>query len=206
MRPRQSRLVCSHLTQAGFSLVEVAIVAAIVLLVAIIGIPAIGNYVIEHKVPKVGEALQRFAIRTKINGQGGGATPYLGIDTTALALAMRDNSVFDVSGSGASSVVAHGLGGRGMAGDGVVTLTPVSLDGIGAGAAFSLTLTNVSHIACPGIASVMQSVSARIGLTAAGGAQVVKDATASPAVPYSASRTANICAPGDVNTFVFTIR
>lgn len=206
MLTRRSCFTRPSITEAGFSLVEVAIVAAIVLLVAIIGIPAIGNYVIEHKVPKVAEALQRFAIRTKVNGQGGGATPYAGIDTASLALALRENSVFDVSGSGANSVVSHGLGGRAMGGDGAVTLAPVALDGVGAGAAFTLTLTNVSHIACPGIASIMQSVAVRIAVTGSGGAQVVKDSTASPVVPYSASRTAGICAPGEVNTFVFTIR
>ena len=46
--------------QRGFSLMEVSIVTAVVLLIAIVGIPAIGAYVIENKVPKVGEELQRF--------------------------------------------------------------------------------------------------------------------------------------------------
>ena len=48
--------------QRGFSLVEVAVVTAIVLLLAIIGIPAIGNYLVENKVPKVGEELARFVL------------------------------------------------------------------------------------------------------------------------------------------------
>ena len=38
--------------QRGFSLMEVSIVTAVVLLIAIVGIPAIGAYVIENKVPK----------------------------------------------------------------------------------------------------------------------------------------------------------
>lgn len=50
--------------QQGISLIEVAIVTAIVVLVVIIGISALGAFVIEHKVPKVAEALQRFALRT----------------------------------------------------------------------------------------------------------------------------------------------
>ncbi|PAX96081.1 prepilin-type cleavage/methylation domain-containing protein, partial [Bordetella pertussis] len=92
--------------QAGFSLVEVSIVTAIVLLVAIIGIPAIGSYVIESKVPRVGEELQRFVARTKANAQGDGAAPYTGIGTASLAHALRDSSVVSVRGEGASATVA----------------------------------------------------------------------------------------------------
>ena len=39
--------------QAGFSLVEISIVMAIVLLLSIIAIPTVKTYVIESKVPKV---------------------------------------------------------------------------------------------------------------------------------------------------------
>ncbi|MNG37211.1 hypothetical protein D3C84_1244910 [compost metagenome] len=46
--------------QQGFSLMEVSIVTAIVLLIAIVGIPAIGSYVIDNKVPQVGEDMLRF--------------------------------------------------------------------------------------------------------------------------------------------------
>ncbi|WP_154389106.1 prepilin-type N-terminal cleavage/methylation domain-containing protein, partial [Bordetella pertussis] len=110
--------------QAGFSLVEVSIVTAIVLLVAIIGIPAIGSYVIESKVPRVGEELQRFVARTKANAQGDGAAPYTGIGTASLAHALRDSSVVSVRGEGASATVAHGLGGQGAGAHGVISVAP----------------------------------------------------------------------------------
>lgn len=188
--------------QCGISLVEVAIVTAIVVLVAIIGIPAVGSFVIEHKVPKVAEALQRFAVRTQVNAQGGGDSPYLGLDTGVLARVLRDNTVFNVRGTGAGATVAHGLG-RG----GVLTLAPGSSQAGGAGTAFALTLTRVNHAACPALASILQSTAGMVRLAGAGGGgMVVKNAWATPQIDYSAARTAQACAHGDVNEFVFEYR
>ncbi|MFM7010852.1 MAG: prepilin-type N-terminal cleavage/methylation domain-containing protein, partial [Betaproteobacteria bacterium] len=51
--------------QRGFSLIEISIVTTIVMLIAILGIPAIQSYVIESKVPRVAEELQRFVARMK---------------------------------------------------------------------------------------------------------------------------------------------
>jgi len=192
--------------QAGFSLVEVAIVTAIILLVAILGIPAIGTYVIENKVPKVGEALQRFAIRTKANAQGGGETPYAGVSTVALAHAVSESSVFDVSGTGSRRVVIHGLGGSGQGSNGVVTVAPVAVGGSGMGSGFALTLSNVSHAACPALASLMQGVATRMTLNSATGGLLLMDRDATPPVPYRAAHAASQCSQGDKNTFVFTVR
>src|SRR5690606_26172617 len=88
--------------QKGFSLIEVSIVTAIVLLLAIIAIPAIGAYVVENKVPKVGEELARFILQTKVNAPNGSVTPYAGIGTNNFANLVRDSSVFSVSGTDAS--------------------------------------------------------------------------------------------------------
>ncbi|PTW97603.1 prepilin-type cleavage/methylation domain-containing protein [Achromobacter mucicolens] len=203
-RVRLSR--CAGGQQQGFSLMEVSIVTAIVLLIAIVGIPAIGGYVIENKVPKVGEELQRFIASMKINAQGGGVTPYTGLDTGALANALRDSSVLSVQGSGAAATVAHGLGGSGTSGSGVVQVEPASVDGAGMGSAFTLTLTSVSHAACPALASVLQRVSEIISISGSSGAKVVKDSIATPATPYRAALAQAQCSQGDVNTFVFTAR
>ncbi|UIP19314.1 prepilin-type cleavage/methylation domain-containing protein [Achromobacter deleyi] len=185
---------------------EVSIVTAIVLLIAIVGIPAIGAYVIENKVPKVGEELQRFIASMKINAQGGGVTPYTGLDTGALANALRDSTVLAVQGSGAAASIAHGLGGSGAGGSGVVEVEPAAVDGAGTGSAFTLTLTSVSHAACPALASVLQRVSEIISITGNSGAKVVKDSIARPSVPYRAAQAQAQCSQGDVNTFVFTAR
>ena len=192
--------------QRGFSLVEVAIVTAIVLLIAILGVPTIGTYVIENKVPKVGEALQRFVLRTQVNAQGTGATPYAGIDNDTLAHALRESSVFDLADRGAAQTITHGLSRGGASTSGAVTLAPVALGGAGMGSGFSITLTQVSDAACPGLASVMQGVSSVIRVEGRNGSVTVKDDSATQPVRYSAARTANACSEGDVNTFVFIAR
>jgi prepilin-type N-terminal cleavage/methylation domain-containing protein len=192
--------------QRGFSLIEVSIVAAIILLAAIIGIPAIGNYVIENKVPEVGRELQRFVARTKTNAQGAGTTPYAEVDTGTLANAVRDSSVLSVNGTGSAAVVAHGLGGAGTSGNGVITVEPVSFASGGAGSGFAVTLNRVSHAACPSLASVMQRSAEIIAVQGQGGSVLVKDSTATPPLAYVAARAEAQCAQGDSNTFVFTVR
>ncbi|MBF6617372.1 MAG: prepilin-type N-terminal cleavage/methylation domain-containing protein [Candidimonas sp.] len=184
--------VPSFARQAGFSLVEVSIVTAIVLLLAIIGIPAIGGYVVENKVPKVGQELARFILQTKVNAPNGTATPYAGIATSNLANLVRDSSIFSVSGVDAATRVLHGLGADGE----------VSVAEADAGAAFSITLSKVHNAACPSIASVMHRVADVMTVAADGqAAATVKD----DATHYSALTTESHCAKGENNTFVFTV-
>ena len=180
-----------HAKQEGFSLVEVSIVMAIVLLLAIIAIPTVQAYVIEGKVPKVGEEIARFILHTRVNATGAPAAPYDGIDTENLANMMRDSSVFSISGTGASAVVYHGLGRNGA----------VNVASASSGSAFSVTLTGVNHAACPALASVLQRVTDVIELTAGGGSSVVLK---NGSTPYSALETESRCTQGDENTFVFT--
>lgn len=183
---------CNVARQRGFSLVEVSIVTAIVLLLAIIGIPAIGSYVVENKVPKVGEELARFILQAKVNAPNGTSLPYAAIETNHFASLARDSSVFSVTGADASTRVFHGLGT-----DGEVTVQPVT-----SGSAFSIALSRVHHAACPSLASILQRVSDSITLTPDGsGSVVVKDAV----TPYSALAVETRCARGDANDFLFTI-
>jgi prepilin-type N-terminal cleavage/methylation domain-containing protein len=198
--------VIPHAIQQGFSLIEVSIVTAIVLLIAIVGIPAIGSYVIENKVPKVGEELQRFIARAKVNGQGGSNTPYRSLHNGILANALRDSSVVSVTGSDATALVAHGLGGSGTASGGTIALASAVIAGGGPGSAFTLTLNNVSNAACPSLASVMQRVSEVMTLQGKAGPVVLKDTTTQPPKLYDAMLAQAHCASGDSNTFVFTAR
>lgn len=186
----------SRRRQAGFSLVEVSIVTAIVLIVSIIGIPAINSYVVENKVPRVAGELQRYATRTKANAQGV-SNPYVGIDTGNLARAMRSSSILAVDAAQLSRV-AHGLGGNGTS-TGLIAITPEDN-----GARFVVTLDAVSDAACPGLASILQRVAGRIRVTGATGT-VVKDELATPAVAYSPLAAERACSTGDTNTLAFTV-
>ena len=78
--------------QYGFSLIEISIVTTIMMLLAIVGIPAIQGYVVESKVPRVAEELQRFVARLKVTTNGFGASPYAGVDTRVLANSLRAGS------------------------------------------------------------------------------------------------------------------
>lgn len=177
--------------QRGFSLVEISIVTAIVLLLAIIAIPAVGAYVIENKVPRVGEELARFVLQVQINAQPGNNAPYIDISTNHLARMAEGSTVLSVRESGSTTTITHGLGS-----DGVISVAPS-----GSGASFTLTLTNVSHAACPALASVMQRVMDDIVIQSKGGsAGTVKSAS----VPYNALQAESSCGRGDVNTFELT--
>lgn len=177
--------------QQGFSLIEVSIVTAIVLLLAIIGVPAIGGYVVENKVPKVGEELARFVLQTKVNGPNGSATPYTGISIDHFANLVSDSSIFTVDASGGTKKVFHGLGNNGE----------VKIAEADSGAAFTVTLDKVNNAACPSISSVMQRIVDGITVQGSSGSTTVKSST----VSYSALSVEAACSKGDVNTFAFTV-
>jgi len=181
---------------SGFSLVEVSIVTAIILIVSIIGIPAINGYVIENKVPEVAGELQRYVARTKANGQGT-ANPYADIDTSHLGRSLRGSSVVAVDAA-TFGRVAHGLGGNGTS-SGLITVA--ASDG---GASFTLTLDAVNDAACPALSSLLQRVAERIEIGGAGNT-VVKDARAATPLAYSPLAAQEACRTGDLNTFAFTV-
>lgn len=174
--------------QSGFSLIEVSIVTAIVLLIAVIGIPAINSYVMENKVPKVGEELARFVVQMRVNAGTSGEAPYTDIGIDNLANMAADSTVLGKSSDGD---ILHGLG------DGGTVEVASNPDGSG----FDLTLNNVNHIACPSIASVLQRVATSINVQGAGASVIIKDAEKQ----YSALEAESACSKGSVNKFVFTI-
>ncbi len=175
--------------QAGFSLIEVSIVTAIILLIAVVGIPAIGNYVLENKVPKVGQELARFVMHMRINAGTSSGTPYGGIGIDNLAAQVVDSSVLTKTSTG---TVLHGLGTDG-------TIEVAAED---SGNGFVLRLKKVNHAACPSIASVLQRLADSITVGSGQGAgATVKNAS----TPYSALATEAACAKGDVNQFEFHV-
>jgi hypothetical protein len=192
--------------QRGFSLIEISIVTTLMMLIAIIGIPAIQGYVIENKVPRVAEEMQRFVARMKANTNGFGASPYLGLDSGALANALRSSSVVSVTGFGPRASVAHGLGGTGHSGRGVISVEPQAVAGGSSGSAFSLTLNDVNQAACPALASILQRLAEVVTIAGASGPMMVKNTLTEPNMPYNPVLADAQCVSGDRNTFVFTIR
>jgi Tfp pilus assembly major pilin PilA len=192
--------------QQGFSLIEISIVTTIMMLLAIVGIPAIQGYVVESKVPRVAEELQRFVARLKVTTNGFGASPYASVDTRVLANALRGSSVVAVSGEGTGADVAHGLGGPGLSGRGVVRIAPYALSGAPYGSAFLLTLNDVNHAACPGLASILQRIAEVVRISGAAGPVTVKDSLNQPVSAYNPLLADAQCQSGDRNAFEFVIR
>jgi|SRR5690554_543780 len=130
-------------------------------------------------------------LQTQINAQPGEAAPYTDVATSHLVNMVHDSSLFSVRSTGGASSVLHGLGRDGT----------VEVSSADAGASFSITLNNVSHAACPALASVMQRLAHTIVISsAAGSSATVK----SDSADYSALNAGTHCAKGDVNSFVFS--
>jgi len=187
--------------QRGFSLVEVSIVTALMVILAIIGVPALQAYVIENKVPKVAGDLQRFVSRMKVAAIGGGATPYDQIDQRSLINGMRSATAVTVLGTGPDAAVVHGLGGLGKSGNGTISTKPEGVPGLPQGSAFSLVLSNVNHAACPALVTAMQRMASVIKVTGRSGAVEVKNAFLDPPRQYQPVLADAQCERGDKNVF-----
>lgn len=173
--------------QQGLSLIEVSVVSAIVLLLAIIGIPAINGFVIENRVPKVGEGLARFIVSHTVNSPAFDQSPYSLVDNQFFIDQIDDTGVFNIDGQGGSTRILHGLGKNG-----VITLAAEQ-----SGSQLKITFDNVHHAACPGLASVLQRIASSIKVESV----AVKDDTTT----YNAINTRQQCKKGDVNTFEFIV-
>lgn len=192
--------------EAGFSLVEVSIVTALMVILAIIGVPALQGYVIENKVPKVAADMQRFVSRMKVAALGGGLAPYASVDQRALINGMRSAAVVTVQGADQKADVAHGLGGQGRGENGTITILPDSVPGMSVGSAFRLTLTHVNHAACPMLVTAMQRMASVITVAGHGASVQVKNDFLAPVLSYQSVLADAQCAQGDNNQFVFVFQ
>lgn len=170
--------------QLGLSLIEVSVVSAIILLVAIVSIPAINGFIIESRVPKVGEGIARFVVNHSVNTPLFEEEPYDGVDKQLFAQQLESAGVFNISGTGETTRILHGLGKDGT----------LEIEG---GEQLTITLSNVHHAACPGLSSVLQRISSNITV----GEEIVK----SDEVTYNAINAQKQCVRGDLNTFGFVI-
>jgi type IV pilus assembly protein PilA len=201
-----SKAVARRSFETGFSLVEVSIVTALMVILAIIGVPALQAYVIESKVPKVAADMQRFVSRMKVAALGGGLAPYASVDQRALINGMRSASVVAVQGEGQKADVAHGLGGQGRGDNGTITILPEAVPGMSVGSAFRLTLTHVNHAACPMLVTAMQRMASVITVAGHGASVQVKNNLIDPPLSYQPVLADAQCARGDNNQFVFVFQ
>lgn len=183
-----------------FSLVEVAVVAGLLILAVVFGVPAVNGFLIEMRVPYAAGELQRFMARTRVLGESDTVTPYANINTASnLVPSLQGSSVFRVS----TTTVAHRLGGSGVGSNGTITLAPAALGGGAMGSAFSITLTNVNAKACPTLASTLNSVAETISVN---GSAAKTLGTNNDVGAYDPSTAQGLCEKGDSNTFVFATR
>lgn len=184
---QQQMASADHVSQQGLSLIEVSIVSAIVLLLAIIGIPAINGFVIESRVPKVGEGVARFIVSHSVNAPIFDDKPYALIDNQFFISQIDESGVFNVDANESGARILHGLGKNGL----------LTLEAEDNGTQLKITFNQVHHAACPGLASVLQRIASSIKVEDV----LVKDGTTT----YSAIHTSQQCKKGDVNTFEFTV-
>lgn len=186
-----ARSMSARRKQQGLSLVELSVVTVVILLIAVLAVPVIQGYLVENKVPKVGEALARFVLRQHLNATAHGQPQFQGMDAQHFAQQNKDSVVFSFAEQGAQTIVHHGLGKNGE-------LQIVTLDG---GESLELRLTNVHHAACPALATVMHRLADEISIGPQGQQVAVKGA----ALAYNAFFAQQQCAEGEVNTFSFVV-
>lgn len=192
--------------QRGFSLVEVSVVTALMILIAITGIPAVQGYVVENRVPRVAEDLQRFVARLKVSAVGAGSAPYARIDQRALINGLRDAAAIQLLGKDKDLSVAHGLGGAGVGSRGTISIKSASIPGFGDGSGFRLIFSDVNHAACPSLATVLQRMAIQVTIAGVGPAVEVKNSRLDPAREYDPVLADMQCRRGDSNTFEFVFQ
>lgn len=186
--------------QRGYTLMEVAIAITLVLILGVASFPAIKGFIIQGRVPAAAGELQRFMSTTRVLGESDSVTPYAGIGNAEnLAPSLRDSTIFKVNGS----TVAHRLGGSGLGSNGTISIAPAALGGGSVGSAFSLTLTNVNHKACPVLASTLNGISEMMSVNGTAAKTLGANNEAGSFNPVTAQ---NLCVNGDNNTFVFATR
>jgi type IV pilus assembly protein PilA len=178
--------------QGGFTLIELITVIAIITILAIVSLVAIPPFVIEGKVAPAAQELQRAMQRIKINAEGGGATPFTGINTAQVANLLRNGSIFEVAGSASAATASHSLK---LLGSGVLSAAPATF--VTAGDAYAITVSEVNNAACPNLAATMQKAAAIITINGT----VVQNLNTGTRYTGLAASTA--CVLLDANTFVF---
>jgi prepilin-type N-terminal cleavage/methylation domain-containing protein len=166
--------------QAGFTLIELGVVAVILVVLVALATPAIREYIISGRVPSSGQDLSKAIVTLKQSSAlSNSATPYSSVGTVDKYFT---NSNFKVSGT----TVTHDLGFNGGA---------IVLDSLSSGAAVSLTLWGISPSACPGLANAISKSADAIEVGQGGTVATPTAPTAATAIP-TATTTNVVKIPG----------
>src|SRR5699024_12743285 len=77
-RAHAAQIIHKHRAQQGLSLIEISVVTVIILLLAVLAVPAIQGYLVENRVAKVGEDLAHYVLRQGLNASVHCANQYAG--------------------------------------------------------------------------------------------------------------------------------
>jgi prepilin-type N-terminal cleavage/methylation domain-containing protein len=187
--------------QRGFTLIELSIVALILLVLAVVGVPSIQSLLIENRAPAAARDLQSAAVKIRQVRAANGAiaTPYTGIAIAELGSMLRGSS-YEVTPAApaAATAIAHSIG----SGDATPSVTIAAGTLAIAGDSFTVSLADVARAACASFASTFARQAEVIAITPAGGgsAATVKAAGGT----FSAQAAQTTCA--DSNTIALTFR
>lgn len=173
------------------NLTSLSIAILVGILITVLGIPAGNRYIIQSSISPVADELQRYMAAVKINGQGEGVTPYEGLTQKSFARAVKGSAL---KANASTNVVLHGMGGGN---NGRITISET-------GDTASLTFSNLSSYACPGLPSAMQRGVETIKING----KTVKDTDTNSNVTteYTTAKASDACSDSDSNEVVLTIR
>lgn len=128
--------------QAGFTIVELLIVLGVIAVLAIVGLPAVQNIMMEGRAPEVAKEVQRFVVKATNARQAGGS--WATASNTELAATLVGSSILKVT-TGATPSITHDLNKAGDVGS--ITFAPGNI--AAAGDSGAVTLVKIDGAPCP---------------------------------------------------------
>jgi prepilin-type N-terminal cleavage/methylation domain-containing protein len=189
--------------QKGFTLIELAVVAVVLVVITALAIPAIREYIMQGRVPSSGQDLTKAIVQLKQSASlTPSSTPFATIPTIDKLFA---GSNFKVDTT--ANTVKHDLG----ASAGAVTITSLT-----SGAAVVMTVWGLAPAACPGLANTVSKAADVIEVGQGGTAAAPAAPTEVTAVPtalstnvvkitggsYSATGAAAACSAAGENNYM----
>jgi len=179
--------------QAGFTLVELLVVAGILGLLIVFAAPRVQSILYAKRAENAGLDIVKLVNKMHTTFASGGNTPYGAVDTSVCANALNVAAQeIVVTGVGAAAVMSHNFGATGA----TITCAPGTITA--ANDAVVLTLNDANRAACPDLAGV---VARSVDVIAINGTNVKANGA-----NYQGGTAINACTEGDTNDYVFTFK